>query len=85
MPSISESIGALRRIIGQDNREADWEVAGQELGLPNSQLMVERRSTDQLRAQVCKAIDGRLLVPMRGRMLRPRREHAVGYGRMRQS
>ena len=36
MTSISESIGAFRRIIGKDNREADWEEAGQVIGLPDS-------------------------------------------------
>ena len=36
MTSFSESIGAFRRIIGKDNREADWEVAGQVIGLPDS-------------------------------------------------
>ena len=36
MTSISESIGSLRRIIGEDNQEADREGARKMLGLPDS-------------------------------------------------
>jgi hypothetical protein len=87
-PDINEasvSIVTMSSSIFEDNGEGDWEVARQKLGLPIPKLTVERRSTDQMCAQVCKAIGGRLFVQVRGQMLRPRREHAVGYDRMRQS
>ena len=67
MIDISELIGALLRIIGKDDQEADQEVAWPTVRLPNSLEVVVRQCwANQLRTQLLLAHGGRFFMPKRG-------------------